>query len=80
MPSEKKAAISSIFKWFKTDFDKSGGAQKTIARYAPKPAHAFVASPDFKPSYLSYNWGLNDQGKHGHSYTKLNLIFDKLTK
>ncbi len=79
MPAEKKAEISSIFKWFKADFDKSGGAQKIIAKYAPKDARAFVASADFKPSYLSYNWGLNDQGEHGRNYSKLNLIFDKLS-
>lgn len=78
MPAEKKAAISSIFKWFKADFEKSGGVQKILARYAPKPAHDFILSQDFKPSYLSYNWGVNDQGEHGRHYSKLNLLFDQL--
>ena len=80
MPAEKKAEISSIFKWFKADFDKSGGVPKIIARYAPQRARAFIKSPDFKPTYLSYNWGLNDQGPHGRSYTQLNLIFDKISR
>ncbi len=80
MSAEKKAEISSIFKWFKADFDKSGGAPKIIAMYAPERARAFIKSPDFKPTYLSYNWGLNDQGAHGHNYTQLNLIFDKLSQ
>lgn len=78
VPAEKKAEVSSIFKWFKPDFDTSGGAQKIIAEYAPKEDRAFVASPDFEPSYLSYNWGLNDQGEHGRHYSKINLLFDKI--
>jgi len=34
----------------------------------------------FDISYISYNWGLNDQGEHGRHYSKLKLLFDHVTK
>lgn len=80
MPDKNEAEISSIFKWFKTDFEKSLAVAKVIGRYGPPPAQKLAAKGDkFEVSYLSYNWGLNDQGDHGRNYTKINLIFDKLT-
>ncbi len=79
MPEEKEAKISEIFKWFKGDFEKSLAVPKVIDRYGPPPAQKLVAGGDeFQVSYLPYNWGLNDQGEHGRSYSKINLIFDKL--
>ncbi|MDQ3198254.1 MAG: DUF547 domain-containing protein [Verrucomicrobiota bacterium] len=79
MPQEKKAEVSSIFKWFKSDFDKSLAVPKVFEKYGPASAKELVAGgAKFEISYLSYNWGLNDQGEHGRSYSKLNLIFDKL--
>ena len=77
-PSDKKAEISSIFKWYKEDFDKAGGVKKVLAEKAPQQDHAFLAGGDYEISYLSYNWGLNDQGEHGRSYNKADLIFDKI--
>ncbi len=77
-PAKKKAEVSSIFKWFKEDFDKAGGAKKVLAEKAPGKDRAFLAGGDYDVSYLSYNWGLNDQGEHGHNYSKADLIFDKI--
>jgi Protein of unknown function, DUF547 len=79
-PSEKKVEISSIFKWFKQDFDKAGGVPKILARYAPPPVREFAASGNYEIKYLSYNWGLNDQGPHGRHYSRANLVFDNIFK
>ncbi len=79
MPQEKKAEVSSIFKWFKPDFDKSLAVPKVFEKYGPASAKELAAGgAKFDISYLSYNWGLNDQGEHGRHYSKVNLIFDKL--
>ncbi|MGI9113591.1 MAG: hypothetical protein DLM52_08550 [Chthoniobacterales bacterium] len=80
MPNEKRLEISSIFKWFKGDFDKGGGVPKVLGMYAPQNARAFAASGGYEIRYLAYNWGLNDQGPHGRNYTRTNLIFDNIFK
>ena len=78
-PEQNEAKISEVFKWFKTDFEKSLTVPKVIDQYGPPPAQKLVAGgKQFETSYLTYNWGLNDQGEHGRNYTKVNLIFDKL--
>ncbi len=79
MPGEKKAEISEVFKWFKADFEKSLSVPKVIAQYGPPAAKELTEDgKQFETSYLSYNWGLNDQGSHGRNYSKINLIFDNL--
>ena len=80
LPGEKRAELSSIFKWFKGDFDKAGGVPKILSRYVPEPVRDFAASGKYGIKYISYNWGLNDQGPHGRSYGKANLIFDNIFK
>ena len=69
-PDEKKVEISSIFKWFKQDFDQAGGAQKILARYAPEGVRDFAASAKYQVNYLPYNWGLTDQGRTGRNYSQ----------
>lgn len=79
LPAEKTAKISEIFKWFKGDFEQSLSVAKVIAKYGPQPAQELTdGAGKFEPGYLSYNWGLNDQGEHGRNYSKLNLIFDQI--
>ena len=79
MPQEKKAEISEIFKWFKGDFEKSLSVPKVLAQYGPASAKELTeGGTQFETTYLSYNWGLNDQGSHGRNYSKINLIFDNL--
>lgn len=77
-PEKNKVEVSSIFKWFKSDFDKAGGTEKILAQYAPHQYGAFLAKGGYKVDYKTYNWGLNDQGDHGRNYTRVNLYFDKL--
>jgi len=80
-PQERKAQISEIFKWFKGDFESSVGITKILEKYGPESARQLVAGGgQFNISYLSYNWGLNDQGEHGHRYSKVKLLFDAISK
>ncbi len=65
---KNEANISSIFKWFKADFDKAGGAKKVMVKYGPAAAKAVLEKANSKITYKSYNWGLNDQGPHGRNY------------
>jgi hypothetical protein len=71
-PEKNEAVVSSIFKWFKNDFEKVGGARTIMAKYAPAPARPLLEKADSKITYKPYNWGLNDQGSHGRNY-KLGL-------
>jgi hypothetical protein len=80
LPNEKRVEISSIFKWFKEDFDKAGGVPKILGRYAPQSVREFAASGKYEIKYLPYNWGLNDQGPHGRHYSRAQLLFDNIFK
>jgi hypothetical protein len=75
---EKKAEISSIFNWFNEDFEKAGGVKTILPKYAPQKYHDFLAGGDYEISYLPYNWGLNDQGAQGKSYSRLRLYWDQI--
>jgi hypothetical protein len=77
-PGEKKVEISSIFKWFKQDFDKAGGVPKILGRYAPQAVRDFAESGNYDIKYIPYNWGLNDQGPHGRNYSRAKLLLDSI--
>ena len=79
LPAKKKVEVSSIFKWFKEDFDSLGGVKKLLPRYAPESDRDFLKSGDYEVDYLPYNWGLNDQGGQGKDYGRFDLIWDKIT-
>lgn len=80
MPNENRVEISSIFKLFEQDFDKAGGVPKILGRYAPEPVQKFAGTGNYETKYISYNWGLNDQGPHGHNYSRARLLFDNIFK
>ena len=80
LPNEKKVDISSIFKWFKQDFDKTGGVPKILGHYAPQSVREFAAGGKYDTKYLPYDWGLNDQGSHGRNYSRAQLLFDNIFK
>ena len=56
--ANNQIALSSIFKWFKEDFQSKGGVLKFLAPYAPQSVQGvFQKGP--RVSYLDYNWELN---------------------
>ena len=75
-PDKKKVEISSIFNWYKDDFDKTGGVKQVLVQYAPQQYHDFLAGDNYEISYLPYDWGLNDQGDHGRDYGRNQMIWD----
>jgi hypothetical protein len=80
LPGERKAEVSSIFKWFKEDFDKAGGVSKILGRYAPSAFREFAANGKYEIKYLPYNWGLNDQGPRGRNYSRAQMLFNNIFK
>lgn len=80
VPAKNKAGVSSIFKWYKKDFDKAGGVKPILVRYATPQDRSFVAHGDYELKYKSYHWGLNDQGSHGRHYGKVQMLLDTLLR
>jgi len=78
LPDKRKVEISSIFKWFREDFDGAGGIPKILGRYAQPPVREFAASGNYQIKFLPYNWGLNDQGPHGRNYGRAQFLLDNV--
>ena len=57
--AEGKIWLSSIFKWFKEDFDSSGGALAFVMKYVSERDGTYLKEKNFKVSYLYYDWRLN---------------------
>jgi hypothetical protein len=62
-PARRQFRLSSILKWFGEDFGGDQAAQlRAIAPYLPtRAAYDAAAANSVSVSYLSYDWGLNDQ-------------------
>jgi hypothetical protein len=78
LPNEREVEISSVFKWFKRDFDQAGGIPEIVGRHAPSSVNEFAASGNYDIKYLPYNWGLNDQGPHGRNYGRAQFLLDNI--
>ena len=68
-PVAKRAEVSSIFKWFKDDFNGAGEILRLLAQWGPDKFKSFFQQGDFKIDYMDYHWGLNDQGGLGKDYS-----------
>ncbi len=76
LPEEKTAEVSSIFDWFKGDFQRNGATvEQFLARFAPEDKTAFLKEGGVKLKYLDYNWGLNDTTLGG-DYSKAGYLWD----
>ena len=80
LPGENTAKLSMIFKWYDADFQKDGGTAKVISQYVPEAFKDLLAKDDLKIEYFTYNWGLNDQGKHGRNYGAGSKLIDGALK
>ncbi|MEX2299677.1 MAG: DUF547 domain-containing protein [Bryobacterales bacterium] len=76
LPADKTARVSQIFSWYEGDFAASGGVPSFLAQYAPADAQAFLREPSAVIEYQTYNWGLNDAGALGGSYSQLSFYLD----
>ncbi|GEO21271.1 DUF547 domain-containing protein [Cyclobacterium qasimii] len=53
--ANNRAAVSSLFSWFSSDFTKNGSLVDFINQYATKPLNK-----DAEITYKDYNWNLNE--------------------
>ncbi len=52
--------LSSIFKWFREDFEKAAGSlPEFVARYADETTASAIRSGGVKLDFLDYDWSLN---------------------
>jgi Protein of unknown function, DUF547 len=72
-PSRNLVRLPMYFVWYRSDFEKDGVA-RVLARYAPEADRDWLGRGAFRIEYLSYNWGLNDQGKQGRGYSNWNRL------
>ena len=72
LPAQRLAKVSKIFQWYAGDFNKAGGVPVYFQRFAP--ANSFAIS--HKLEYRNYNWGLNDSGSVGASYSGFDFYID----
>jgi hypothetical protein len=54
-----KVLLSSIFKWFKEDFESEGGVLAFVSKYVSEKDAAYLKSKKLKISYINYDWNLN---------------------
>ncbi len=77
-PDRRKAELSALFRWYREDFVKAGGLEKVLGQYGPERDRGWLSRPGYSVSYLSYDWGLNDQGSEGRDYGGLRSLLDRL--
>ena len=52
--------LSSIFKWFREDFDKGAGSVPAfVARYADAATASAIRAGGVRIEFLDYDWSLN---------------------
>ncbi|MGH7963662.1 MAG: DUF547 domain-containing protein [Candidatus Binatia bacterium] len=79
-PVESKAEVSSIFEFFPEDFEKAGGVRKVLQTHAPEMYRSFLETSGLELTYISYDWGLNDQAREGERYGGLQYYWDEVRK
>src|SRR5262249_10247076 len=58
-PATDTLYLSSIFKWFRADFEAAAGSLPAyVTRYLNDPR---VTAPGVRIEFLDYDWSLNDQ-------------------
>lgn len=76
-PERRRAGVSSIFKWFRQDFERNGqSVQEFLAKYAPTDQAAFLREGPVKLEYKTYHWGLNDASPLGEDYSGITFFWD----
>lgn len=74
-----EAQVSSIFKWYREDFESSpGGLEGFLRQHAPEEVRHKLGDRKLKIKFLDYHWGLNDQSELGANYSRVRLGLDWL--
>lgn len=61
-PAARTLFLSSIFKWFRRDFEAAAGSLPAfVARYADPATARALRGPDVKVAFLDYDWSLNER-------------------
>jgi hypothetical protein len=61
-PARRTLFLSSIFKWFRGDFEAAAGSLPAfVARYADAPAAEALRRGDARIAFLPYDWSLNER-------------------
>ncbi|MBC7926479.1 MAG: DUF547 domain-containing protein [Bryobacteraceae bacterium] len=76
-PESRKAVISSIFKWYRKDFDlPPASLQSFLAQHGPSQA-GFLSGPGkVSIEFREYRWGLNDTSPIGERYSGFRFKLD----
>ncbi|TVR52125.1 MAG: DUF547 domain-containing protein [Puniceicoccaceae bacterium] len=61
------AEVSRIFRWYAEDFTGDHALPNILRRFGPE-SHRDFLSGDFRITFKSYHWGLNDQSELGSDY------------
>jgi uncharacterized protein DUF547 len=78
-PSQGKAEISPIFKWYHQDFDAyPGGLEGFLRKYAPPQVIAELGKRKLEISFRQYDWTLNDASDAAENYSRLQFAIDWL--
>lgn len=76
-PSQGRAEISPIFKWYRKDFDVyPGGLEGFLRKYARQEVIAEFGNRRLDISFREYDWGLNAQSDFGRNYSRLQFAID----
>jgi hypothetical protein len=61
-PASRTLFLSSIFKWFRGDFEAAAGSLPAfVARYADEPTAEALRRGGVKIEFLDYDWSLNER-------------------
>ncbi len=61
-PASRTLALSSIFKWFRGDFEAAAGTLPAfVARYADEPTAEELRRGGVRIEFLDYDWSLNER-------------------
>lgn len=61
-PASRTISLSSIFDWFRGDFEAAGGTLPAfVARYADVPAAEALRRGGVRVEFLAYDWSLNER-------------------
>jgi len=62
--NNKAIHLSSIFNWFKEDFEaEAGSVRNFIMPYAPPQTIVYLNNTNFNFEYFDYDWNLNGMVK-----------------